>query len=117
MAERFGMVVNSVVKQSDVIGISDTAIFRAPTWARPGQSILQQPLKYHASDLTMSQKPLFMLVQIGLFMHLKIVEIRVLDLVLLQQRLTPTFGPVAEHLFIQRACPPFDHAAFVDQTA
>ena len=57
------------------------------------------------------------LVQVCFFMDLKVMEIGVFDFVFIQQRFAPAFRPVAEHFFVERARPPFDHAAFINQPA
>src|SRR5439155_14651291 len=117
MSQTLGMLVDAVVEEGDVLGVGQTTIFRAPARPVPGITVLQQALKDHSRDLTMSHEAIQVFVQIGVFVHLEIVQIGVFDFVLIQQRITPSLCPVTEHLFVERTPPPFDHAPFVNQTA
>ncbi len=65
----------------------------------------------------MGHQAVEMFVQIRFFVHCEIMQVGFLDFVLIEQRRAPALGPVAEHLFVERARPPLDHAAFVNQTA
>src|SRR5688500_19728781 len=58
-----------------------------------------------------------MLVQIRLLMNLKVVKSLLVKIIFVKQCLTPARGPMPEHFFVKRSGPPFDHAAFINQTA
>src|SRR4030095_12672436 len=117
MSQTLGMLVDAVVEEGDILGVGQTTIFRAPARPVPGITILQQALKDHARDLTMSHEAIQVFVQIGFFVHVEVMQIGVFDFVLVQQRVTPSLCPVTEHLFVERTPPPFDHATLVNTTA
>src|ERR1044071_2766028 len=111
------MLVNAVVEKSDIFGVGQTAILGAPAGPIPSITVLKQALEDHARHLTMCHESVEMLVQIGFFVYLEIMQVSFLDFVFRQQCFTPTPRPMAEHLFVERASPPFDHTAFVDEPA
>ena len=65
----------------------------------------------------MGHEPSLVLLEVRLFVNPEIMQVRVLESVFVQQRLPPLLRPVAEHLFIQRTCPPLDHAPFINQSS
>src|SRR5438093_7043397 len=70
MSQTLGMLVDAVVEEGDVLGVGQTTIFRAPARPVPGITVLQQALKDHSRDLTMSHEAIQVFVQIGVFVHL-----------------------------------------------
>src|ERR1043166_237414 len=117
MSESARVMINTVMEKRDILRVGQTAILRTPPGPIPGIAVLQQALEDHARDLTMCHQSVEMLVQIGFFMHLEIMQVSLVDFIFRQQCFTPTPGPMTEHLFIERTRPPFDHTTFVNQAA
>src|SRR5919108_5387727 len=111
------MLVNSIVEHGNIVGIGKAAVLGAPSRTRPGEPVLKHGLKNHSCYLAVSHEAFFMLVKIRFLVHLKVMQIGIVELVFFQQRSTPALRPMAEHLLVERSCPPLDHAAFVDQAS
>src|ERR1041384_1061458 len=96
------MSVNAVVEERDILCVGQTAILRTPAGPIPGVAVLQQALEDHARDLTVCHQSVEMLVQIGFFMHLEIMQVSLFDSIFREQCFTPTSRPMTEHLFVER---------------
>ena len=68
----------------------------------------------HHPCLAVSHHAFLMLMKVRLLVHLKIMEVGILELVFFQQRATPALRPMTKHLLVERARPPLDHAAFIN---
>jgi hypothetical protein len=78
MFKFLGVSIYPLVKKGDVIGVSQTAVFRSPTGAVPGVAIPQKPLEDHSCDFSVRHQAVQVLVQIGLLMDLEIIKIGIL---------------------------------------
>jgi hypothetical protein len=116
MSQQPGVLVNAIVKERDVVYIGQATVFRALARSRPSQAILKQRFENCAGHFAVGQQAFFVLVEIGFLMHLEIVKVRLAHLIAVEQGPAPALRPVAEHLFVQRAAPPLNEAAFVNQT-
>ena len=67
------MLVNTVVKHGNVIGVGETTVFGTPTRAVPGQAVPQQGFEDHSGHLSMGHQAIFVLMKIRFFVNLKIV--------------------------------------------
>ena len=84
MTQCFRMLVNAIVKHRDVVRVDQTAIPRAPTGPVPGHPVLKQCLENHPGDLPVRHQSIFVLVEIGFLVDLKIVEIGIFEVVFVQ---------------------------------
>src|SRR4051812_20650755 len=84
MTELAGVFINAVMKKSNVIRVGQTAVFGSPTGAGPAETILQHRFKNYARDLAVRHQAVFVLVEIGLLVYLKVVQILLCEFIFLK---------------------------------
>lgn len=100
MSQPFGVAINAVMKERDIICIREATILRTPTRPRPGQAVLQERFENSPRDFAMGHQAFLVLLEIGFLMDLEIMKIRFAHFILIDQGLPPMPRPVAEHFFI-----------------
>jgi len=75
------MFIDPIVEHRDVVGVCKTTILRTPTGTEPSQAVLQKCFKNFSGNFPVCHQAVFMFMQIRFFVDLKVVKIRILELV------------------------------------